>query len=134
MFKVCSRPRKIIFPGTEFEIWPLSLNWKKCYEHWTKFTVFYLLENQMQTFPTRKEPSLDEQGYVTISTTLQGSSKKKKSKCSDEERYLLVKYASVQKSQWTFRVYWLRFFILGKGCFSAHGEQKFYTWSKLKWS
>ena len=55
----------------------------------------------MQTFPTREEPSLGEQGYVTISTTLQGSSKKKrkKSKCSDEDWYLLVKYASVQKSQ-----------------------------------
>ena len=50
--------------------------------------------------------------------------KKKKSKCSDEERNLLVKYASVQKSQWTFRVYWLRFFILGKGCFSTHWVSK----------
>ena len=35
---------------------------------------FYLLENQMQTFPTPEEPSLGEQGYVTICTTLQGSS------------------------------------------------------------
>ena len=87
----------------------LEFNFK--FDPWSlKFTIFYLLENQMQSFPSREETLLCVLDYGTVSTAPQQSSKKKEknNRFSDEERYLIRKCASVHGPGVTFKQrFWL---------------------------